>query len=433
MPRGPSLATALTLCLAVTAAGCDPYGHWPDPEQTYPHVYTPETDLEAWDPVRWETETWKPTDGEKAGLYLKKLIFPREGAPAESLQHFKLMRPQLPALGTDGGSGPTLSFAGDVMWIGDNWTDYAKGAARLLDGDLRVGNLETPVSPDHPTGSMSLGLFSFNAPVEMLANLPFDLLQLNNNHSLDAEDLGLENTLKQVTKAGYKHTGVDSQATVSVKGKRVALLAYTWGLNNGLRSKKGHELHIIPFGHLDEAIDLSLLSKQVAAARADGVDAVVVLLHWGFEYEWYPDPHFMVIARKIVAAGADVVLGQGPHVVQPVELCHVNNPDVAPGVGSCSVRSTDGDERQRTAVVLYSLGNFGTSQPLLSHKTGLVATLRLGHAGPTGLGWSAVVSETQKAPLKGQRLTPLADLTGDKVYADEERRLELHLGQHWKR
>jgi len=435
LPLLPPLLVLLLL-LPLLAAACDPYGHWPDPAGVFPHVYTPETKLRDWDPVRWETETWTPADASMAGLYLKKIFNPRKGAPVESLQHFELMRPQIPALGGGGGAaaaGPTLSLVGDVMWVGGNWKDFARGASKLLDGDLRVGNLETPTSPDHPTGSMALGLYSFNAPPEMLTALPLDVLQLNNNHSLDADDLGLQNTLKQVKAAGYQQTGVDSQLTVTTAGRRIALLAYTWGINGGARSKAGHELQIIPFGHLDEAIDLSSLSQQVARARGEGADDVVVLLHWGFEYEYFPDPHFMVLARRIVAAGADLVVGQGPHVVQPAELCHVNNPDVAPGVGSCSVRSTDGDDRRRTAAVLYSLGNFGTTQPLACHEVGLVATVRLADGGPAGLGWAGVVSETLKSPETGQRLTSLADLQGDATYAAEGARLEQHLGARWKR
>lgn len=416
------------LLLSALLAACDPYADWPDPHDLFPYVYTPESGLEPFETVRWETETWDPlVDQEEAGLYLKKLLTHKRGAPDEVLEHFRQMKEQVPAVGR----GARLSLVGDVMWVGGNWNRFATPSAALLDGDLRVGNLETPVSPDHPTSSMALGIYAFNAPVEMLQTLPLDLLQLNNNHSLDADDLGLENTLAQVQKAGYRRVGVDAQSDETVAGLRVALLSYTWGVNDGRRSKKGHELHVVPFGHLGQPIDLGMIERQVGEARDGGAEAVVVLLHWGFEFEYYPDPHFMVLARRIIAAGADLIVGQGPHVVQPVEICHVNRPEHVPGVGTCSLRTDDG--RARTAAVLYSLGDFGTTLPSLQHKVGLVATASLDADGVGGLGWAAVASESLPDGA-GQSVKPLAGLAqGNEGYAEELERLEKHLGAGWRR
>ena len=79
--------------MLLTLLGCDPYADWPEAESVFPWVYTPETDLEDYEEVRWETETWDPTtDTEMAGLYLQKALNHREGAPDESLAHFDVMR-----------------------------------------------------------------------------------------------------------------------------------------------------------------------------------------------------------------------------------------------------------------------------------------------------------------------------------------------------
>jgi poly-gamma-glutamate synthesis protein (capsule biosynthesis protein) len=413
------------LLAACSLVACDPYADWPDPKNVFPYVFTPETNLAPYHTIRAETETWEISDQEKAGLYLKKLLNQKPSAPTEVLEHYKIMRPQIPAPG----SGVRLSFVGDVMWVGGNWKAFATPAGKLLDGDLRVGNLETPTSPDHPTDSLPLG--SFNAPTDMLEALPLDLLQLNNNHSLDAGDKGLENTLREVSKRGYRHTGVDKQARVDVKGNEIALLAYTWGINNR-KVSKSHQLHVIPFGHLEESIDLGLVERQVSDARQSGARNVVVLLHWGFEYEFYPEPHFMILARRMVSAGADLVVGHGPHVVQPAEICHVNRPEAVPGVGTCSVRSKTGD-RERTAAILYSLGNFGTTMPTLQQKVGLVATVSLDESGVTGLGWSAAASVPLDGGQKGQEVVPLSDFAPGTVHAEELKRLERHLGSGWKR
>ncbi len=406
---------------AADSGAADPYAHWPAEGTVYPWVYTPEPDLQDYERVRWETETWDPdTDAESAALYVRKLMLHRPGAPEESLAHFRQQRAGLPALG----SGVRLSLVGDMLPPGDSWAEFAMPCAHLLDGDLRIGNLETPTSPLHPTDRSEMGLYEFNAPPEMLDGLPLDVLQLNNNHSLDCGDEGLEATLSEVAQRGLTQVGVDQQASVAVGERTVALLAYTWGVNRRDIAST-HELHIVPFGHVDEPIDLTLVRTQVSAAR-ESADSVVVLLHWGFEYEYYPDPHFMVLARDIVAGGADVIVGQGPHVVQPAEICHVNQPERVPGVGTCSVRSADG--RSRTAAVLYSLGNFSTPQPGLPLRAGIVATVSL-DPDVTGLGWAATLM-TRGADVA---VIPLSEALDDPEVLAESRRLGAHLGTGWRR
>ncbi len=411
------------LALLLLVAGCDPYRGWPAQGEVYPWVYTPQDDLEDYEQVRWETESWDPeTDMEQVGLYILKSARHRVSAPEESLEHFESMRRELPSLG----GGVQLSFVGDVMHLGSNWESFALPAAGLLDGDLRVGNLETPVSVDHPTEQGELGTYAFNAPPELLDGLPLDLLQLNNNHSLDAGDSGLQNTLAEVESRGFEFTGVDDHALVQVDGLSIALLSYTWGLNRrDVQSE--HELFIVPFGHLDQAIDLSGLEADVQAARDAGADAVVILAHWGFEYEYYPDPHFMVLGRRMVSAGADLVVGQGPHVVQPPEICAVNQPQVVPGVGTCSVQDDSGEPR--TAAILYSLGNFGTAMATVPCQVGLVTSVSLDPA-VTGLGWAAAATVEG---ADGPSVHPLDLLLDDPDLADEAERLQAHLGAGWAR
>jgi poly-gamma-glutamate capsule biosynthesis protein CapA/YwtB (metallophosphatase superfamily) len=404
----------------------NPYGAWPDSRATFPWGVSAETDLESWEEVRWETETWDPfVDQSTAAAYLIKASQHRQGAPPEVVEHHRVMNGALPPLA---GGGVRLSFVGDVMWLGTSWSTFALPVAGLLDGDLRIGNLETPVVPGQSTDLDDLGLYTFNAPVELLDGLPLDALQLNNNHSLDLGDDGLEATLAEVSAAGFTATGVDSHATIDVGGLRIALLSYTWGLN-GRGPSDRHELFVVPFGHVqDGEMDLSGLAADVAAAREGGADIVVVLPHWGFEYEYYADPWFLQLGRRFVEVGADLVVGHGPHVVQPAEICSVNRPDEVPDLGTCSVRA-EGDAR--TAALLYSLGNFDTVQPTIPVQTGLVATVEVGAGGVLGMGWEAVVTVPGG---DGKEVRPLAELAEDDVdYAIEEGRLRAHIGAAWQR
>jgi len=316
---------ALPLLALTLLTGCDPYGDWPEEGTYFPYVYTPETDLEPYEEVRWETESWDPAeDLQQAGQYLLKLQHHRPGAPLESIEHFDAHRPTLPALG----AGVRLNFVGDVMWLGENWSEFALPVADLLDGDLRIGNLETPTSPDHPTAQEDLDLYTFNAPPEVLDSLPLDVVQLNNNHSVDIGEDGLEATIVEVEARGLQHTGVDGHATVEVGGLRIALLSY----------------------------------------------------------------------------------------------------EVVPGIGTCSIRTDDG--RERTAAILYSLGNFDTMQPTVPVQTGLVATVSL-DPDVTGLGWEAIST----VRIDGLRtVVPLDEIAAtSNEHEAERRRLEFHLGTSWRR
>jgi poly-gamma-glutamate synthesis protein (capsule biosynthesis protein) len=283
-----------------------------------------------------------------------------------------------------------------------------------------MGNLETPTDPAQSTEQGALGLYAFNSSPEMLENLPFDLLQLNNNHSLDAGNSGLEATIAEVESRGITYTGVNAHAEI----QEIAFLSYTWGLNDP-SVPTSHELFIVPFGHIGEDIDLSSIAEDIEQARAGGAQSVVVMLHWGFEYEYYPDPHFLVLAREIIASGADLIAGSGPHVVQPPELCYVNHPEVVPGVGTCSLQTEDGQPRM--AAVLYSLGNFATTMATLPCQAGIAAMVTL-NPDVTGLGWKGLVSVRGES---GIEVVPLSKAEGEEVEA-EAGRLEEHLGAGWK-
>ncbi|MCB9671312.1 MAG: CapA family protein [Alphaproteobacteria bacterium] len=405
----------LTLLLA-----CGPYHGWPDATEVFPYVTTPETDLPPWEEVRWETEAYDPSDPTFVGLYLRKAVEHRKSAPPEVLEHFDAMRAQIPALA----GPPDLAAVGDIMYqVQDNWAHYAEPSAVLLeDAALRVGNLETPVAPSFSTEPRAYGPYQFNAPPEMLVSLPVDILQLNNNHSLDVGDQGLLETVDQVELHARVGIGLDDPLVVDRDGVDVGLFAYTWGLNDG-RTSEVFDLNVVRFGQ-DET-DIGRIRDQLEATQAD---RKVVFVHWGFEYEYYPDPHFMIVAREIIAAGADLVVGHGPHVVQPAELCYVNHPDVVPGIGTCSVRTED--DEPRTAAVLYSLGDFGTDIPGDPTAVGLVGTATFAGRDVTGLGWAPVASVTEQ---RQAWVRPLEVLLDQPHYLEELERIRAHLGTSWER
>jgi poly-gamma-glutamate synthesis protein (capsule biosynthesis protein) len=127
-------------------------------------------------------------------------------------------------------------------------------------------------------------------------------------------------------------------------------------------------------------------------ARA-GAEFRVVALHWGHEFEFFPLPEQVQIARQIIRAGADLIVGTHPHVVQPLEVCFVNGyeeryrrdgldlPALRERTG-CLVR--DAAAAPRKGLIAYSVGNFATAMYTPHCRVGLVLSLALTRDAATG-------------------------------------------------
>ncbi|MET8306165.1 MULTISPECIES: CapA family protein [unclassified Micromonospora] len=190
-----------------------------------------------------------------------------------------------------------------------------------LKADLVMGNLEEPLTVDTGTGKCganSTRCFQFRAPPEYAAHLRdagFDVLNQANNHGYDYGPKGYENTQKALEKYDLEHTGAPDQITVvDVKGVKVAVAgfsSYVW--SNSL-------------------VDIAK-AKAVVAKAATLADLVVVQVHMGgegadktrvkpgtemFLGENRGDP--VKFSHAMIDAGADLIVGHGPHVLRGMEF-----------------------------------------------------------------------------------------------------------------
>jgi poly-gamma-glutamate synthesis protein (capsule biosynthesis protein) len=228
---------------------------------------------------------------------------------------------------------------------GFSWL-FAPIADLLGAADLTFANLETPIAPGAPGGTRE---YVFNAPPEVVSALlraGVDVVSVANNHAFDQGRAGFEETLARLEAAGMKAVGAgpadapEGPLAVELNGLRVAFLAFAHFFNQDGNACPPPRPGAAP---CRQAATLDP-DRAVAAVRraAEGADAVVVSLHWGVEYAQQPRAADVELAHRLADAGALVVLGHHPHVLQPVEL----------------YRRADG----RTAVIAYSLGNFVSNQ-----------------------------------------------------------------------
>ncbi len=228
---------------------------------------------------------------------------------------------------------------------GYSWL-FAPIADLLSQPDLTFANLETPIAPQTSRGSRA---FVFNAPPAVMSALQhagIHLVSVANNHAFDQGRPGFEETLHSLEAAGmtYLGAGPAPHAAGPVRlergGLRLAFLGYSYGFNQGGNACPAAKAGA-PACLQAAEIDRASIVDDVRAAAADS-DAVIVSLHWGVEYEQQPRAQDVELAHRLADAGALVILGHHPHVLQPVEL----------------YRRADG----RTAVIAYSLGNFVSNQ-----------------------------------------------------------------------
>jgi poly-gamma-glutamate synthesis protein (capsule biosynthesis protein) len=172
-------------------------------------------------------------------------------------------------------------------------------------------------------------------------------------------------------------------------GLRYGFHAAAWGLNSFVPPDPNVHMHALPPGVFagDAPVDLPEIRRVLADMAADDCDVRVVSLHWGYEFEYYPDPAVMRVAREVVRAGADVVLGTHPHVQQPCETLFVNGyetrlPEPVRQLAADATLTADGPPRK--ALVAYSMGNFATTMFTFACKVGWILSLRTFRDAATG-------------------------------------------------
>jgi len=227
---------------------------------------------------------------------------------------------------------------------------YARIAGVLADADYTIANLETTIGrKDNRAYS---GFPNFNTPESLLDTLKdagIDFLTLANNHILDRGFEGLQLTVDNVARWGFDYAGANRTpeekartVVVDAGGVRLGMLCYT-EMTNGMPKKKDKSpARQYGVNYLEDAD----FSEDVRRLREAGAEVVIALPHWGVEYRREPTERMQSDARKLVAAGVDVVLGSHPHMVQPVTTLTV---------------VTESGEARR-GLVAYSLGNFISNQ-----------------------------------------------------------------------
>lgn len=224
----------------------------------------------------------------------------------------------------------TLLFAGDIMLDRgvefymkqhNDWKwPFLRIADTLRNADIAFGNLESVISDK----GQNLGsIYSFRADPKTLEGLifaGFDVLSVANNHSLDYGMSALKDSMNRLQEAGITPIGAgETQAEAynptirEVKGIKIGFLAYT-----AQGSPAWQATEMSPGVAWVDETNLQDITQQIALAKKQA-DILIVSTHFGEEYQTQPSEIQKLIAKSAVDAGADIVIGHHPHVIQPVE------------------------------------------------------------------------------------------------------------------
>jgi len=191
----------------------------------------------------------------------------------------------------------------------------------LRSGDVVVGNLECPLSSrGAPVKNKEYTFRGLPEAAAGMRDAGITMVSLANNHMMDYGVDAFVDTTDLLDKVGISYAGAGMNrdeayrhASIDVNGKRVAFFAYSSILPEGFwaTSKKA--------GIAGARMKPSELQQAIEGVAGEH-DFTVVSFHWGIEYEDYPQEYQREFARRAIDAGADIVIGHHPHVIQGIEI-----------------------------------------------------------------------------------------------------------------
>jgi len=198
---------------------------------------------------------------------------------------------------------------------------FADVAPYLSDAHVTFVNLESPLSDQgsRETGK-SVTFRGKTALVDGIASAGVDVVSLANNHALDWGAAALLDTIERLSSAGVAVAGAGpdsaaarAPAVLETQAGTVAVLAFADIVPAGFSAGTDRA------GVNSAKTDRQRLLDDIAAA-ADRADYVLVSFHWGLEYDGYAGEAQRTLAHQAVDAGADLVIGHHPHVLQGLEI-----------------------------------------------------------------------------------------------------------------
>ena len=217
---------------------------------------------------------------------------------------------------------------------------FAKTSEFLKSADLTLINLEAPLIKDCPVTTEGMVFCGDPKFIEGLLSAGVDVINIANNHSLNYGEKGLCETISllQINNIGFSGAPDSLQCDFPVSNFYSKII-------------KGTVIGFLGFNILDNPPQDEIV-KAITIAK-NRSDFLIVSYHWGAEYVTYPAIETKNLAHKTIDAGANLIVGNHPHWIQPVEV-------------------------YKEKLIIYSHGNFIFDQEWSNEtKTGIISKIRI--------------------------------------------------------
>ncbi len=225
----------------------------------------------------------------------------------------------------------------------------------MSEPDFTIANLEVTLA-----GPVYKGYPQFSSPDALAQagkNAGIDLFVTANNHCVDRRLQGLNRTIDILDTLRILHTGTfknkEARDTTNLiilekNNIKVGILNYTYG-TNGIPVPKPAVVNLI---------DTAVMHTDIAGAKKDSLDKLIIVLHFGSEYQSHPNKAQTDLVSFLFDKGADIIIGSHPHVIQKMMYL-------------------PGNDSIKEHFVAYSLGNFVSNQRKTKTDGGVMAQIVL--------------------------------------------------------
>ena len=312
------------------------------------------------DPEQWFSNDFQNIFDRMYRTYkmAKPIKKPEKGSKLEEYfaeKRWQINQPLLPK-GFQGKTGVTISAVGDLMATKslENSIDkfYTKIAELIFNADISIANLESSLtnSKVENTGlQINAKLEQFDA-FKGYKDKHYTIFCTANNHILDRGIEGFETTHDRLETEGFFYVGTNRSPEdqkkgliITLNGIKFGFVAATYSVNkNSFPNGKDYLVNLIPFHRCQEKIDVSLLEEQISYCLNKNCDFIIVSLHWGIEFEFFPRKNQVNIAHQLIEYGADAIISHHTHTIQPYEIYQTRR------------------DPSRKAPIFYGLGNLSS-------------------------------------------------------------------------
>jgi len=199
--------------------------------------------------------------------------------------------------------GRTVNFNASTKY-GFNWP-FENVKYILSEADIAFINLEGPLTNSCKLRNTGMIFCGDIKNIEGLTFAGIDIANIANNHSFNYSKKGLQTTIDLLTQNGIQTSGIGKPTYKDIDGTKFAFI----GFNNIEREQPG----------VSWASEANI-KAQIKEAKDAQSDVVIVQFHWGVEYKALPSTRQKMLAHLAIDSGADLIIGNHPHWIQPIEI-----------------------------------------------------------------------------------------------------------------